>query len=89
MQFECKLAVGEMSSNWFKDTNDYELSCNWETTSTLRKHALKIKAVTFEDEGRYSIYVRNVISSAKLVVRGMVYVILRTLKYYIFYQGKF
>ncbi|CAG2218297.1 TTN [Mytilus edulis] len=67
VKFECTLAVNESLSNWFKDINYYE--SHWQTTYTSQKHILMIKAVSFEDEGQYSINVRNVISSADLVVR--------------------
>ncbi|XP_076113980.1 uncharacterized protein LOC143082264 [Mytilus galloprovincialis] len=67
VKFECTLAVDEGSSTWLIDKRELTWYC--QTEYYRQKHALVIKSISFEDEGTYSIEVRNVSSHAKLNVK--------------------
>ncbi|CAC5392230.1 TTN [Mytilus coruscus] len=69
VKFECTLTVTVETSRWLKDQKESEVPCHWQTKSDCRrKHALAINAVSFEDEGLYSVNVMNDTSEATLSV---------------------
>lgn len=55
---------------WFKDKEKSDPFSHWQTTSSNHKHELVINAVSFEDEGLYTIKVKNDTSKANLKVEG-------------------
>lgn len=56
--------------HWFKESCKLEIPCHWNTDSNCQNHSLVIYAVSFEDEGQYSIKVKDDISEAELKVNG-------------------
>lgn len=68
--FECEVSKDGLKAEWLKDGKPIRSGNNYEMTTDATIHKLVIKKAYAEDEAEYTVVLKDVKSSATLVIKG-------------------